>query len=101
MINVFCLLGLRAGTHEDECKLMLLRAINLFPLQIRKTVSEMMEVNAIPAPATISRSSLYLDVAFMKFMGMEHERMTKADTVLYGLTDSTELKGLPRESRGL
>ena len=86
--------GMKAGTNDEQVNTMLMRAARLFPVAIRQTISDMLEANQMPAPATISRSCLFVDVSFMKLMAVQHANMVKEDAVFFGLTDSTEIKGL-------
>lgn len=43
----------------------------------------------MPSPSTISRSRLFLDVAFMRHMQDVHEEMVARGGVIYGLMDSS------------
>ena len=69
------------------------KAIRLLPPQIRSLLEEMYSEKYFPSPATMSRASLFLDVAFMRLMADRHELLVNANSIFFGLTDASPIGG--------
>ena len=69
------------------------KAIRLLPPQVRNMLEEMYKDQVFPSPATMSRASLFLDVAFMRLMADVHERLVSANSIFFGLTDASPIGG--------
>ena len=65
------------------------RAFAVLPEIWSKTLSECFAVQCVPSGATISRSRLYLDAAFMLYMREQHEEQISRGSVFFCLMDSS------------
>ena len=65
------------------------RAFAVLPDVWGKTLSECFSVKYMPSGATISRSRLYLDAAFMMYMRAQHQEWVRNSSVFFVLMDSS------------
>ena len=65
------------------------RAFAVLPDIWSKTLQQCFSVQCTPSGATISRSRLYLDAAFMLHMRERHEHLTQKSSVFFVLMDSS------------
>ena len=69
------------------------KAMRLLPPAARKMVHDMYEEGVFPSPATMSRSSLFVDVAFMRILADRHAQYVTVQCLFFTLSDGSPQNG--------
>ena len=67
--------------------------MRLLPPAARKIVHDMYEEGVFPSPATMSRSSLFVDVAFMRILADRHAQYVTVQCLFFTLSDGSPQNG--------
>ena len=89
MIFSFHLRSSQVTGATNPVRLILRRALRCFPADVAATAMDCLDHAVLPGPTMLSRTRLFVDVAFMLLMVLRHLEMISEDGVLMGMLDSS------------
>ena len=80
--------------ESQNLQTLLLRAVDMFPTSLKPILLSIVQESKFPSPATLSRTRLYIDVAYILYMRLFHNVLLKdKDTAMNVLVDVFQTQG--------